>query len=84
MNWTDLSDILTYKYMEYLFVIRKPEFRGDIIHWWYQDGNNCVVEEGTTARIGTAKSECKRILKHLRDTRKGVFVRKSNKLKVVL
>jgi hypothetical protein len=85
MNWIDLTDTLFYRAFDHIFIIEKPRYRNDVVEWscLHKDTQD-LVASGKSIRITAAKVACKEVYKELKSNRKGVFVKKSNKLKAVV
>ena len=82
MKWVDLTDILTCKVLDYLIVIEKRYFHGDVFRWFCIDANDNIVEEGKTAKLTEAKRECKRVYQQILTTTPGVVLTKNGRLRV--
>jgi hypothetical protein len=85
MNWIDLTDTLFYRAFDHIFMIQKPRYRNDVVEWscFHKDTQD-LVASGKTVRLAEAKTACKEVCKQIKGERRGVFIRKNNKLKVIV
>ena len=66
MKWVDLTDALFCRAEHHLFMIKRPEYRNDIIEWRCLDSSNRIIADGKTVSMRVAKQACKDILAKLK------------------